>query len=104
VPKPRPQKKHAKQDGEGKAARPGIHGAAPAATKTTRVLPMELQLGDRLTDETGEYEVIGRPYTTAAGKTAHVRVKRVESDVTMIRMWGAHERVAVRGARDSAPC
>jgi hypothetical protein len=27
--------------------------------------------------------VIGRPYTTAAGKTAHVRVKRVESDVTI---------------------
>jgi hypothetical protein len=28
-----------------------------------RVLPMELQLGDRLADETGEWEVIGRPYT-----------------------------------------
>jgi hypothetical protein len=62
----------------------------------TRVLPMELKIGDRLTDETGDYEVIGRPYTTAAGKTANVRVKRVESDVTMIRTWGAHERVAVR--------
>jgi hypothetical protein len=34
-----------------------------------RVLPMELKLGDRLTDETGEYETIGRPYTTNAGKT-----------------------------------
>jgi len=33
-----------------------------------RVLPMELQAADRLTDETGEYEVIGRPYTTNAGK------------------------------------
>ena len=33
-----------------------------------RVLPMELQLGDRLTDETGEYEIIGRPYTTQMGK------------------------------------
>jgi len=30
----------------------------------TRVLPMELQIGDRLTDETGEWEVIGHPYTT----------------------------------------
>ena len=66
-----------------------------AAPATTRVLPMQLQIGDRLTDETGEYEVIGRPYTTAAGKTAHVRVKRVDSDVTMMRVWGAHERVAV---------
>ena len=39
---------------------------------------MQLQVGDRLTDETVEYEVIGRPYTTNAGKSAHVRVKRVE--------------------------
>jgi hypothetical protein len=57
---------------------------------------MELRIGDRLTDETGEYEVIGRPYTTASGKTANVRVKRVDSGVEMIRVWGAHERVAVR--------
>ena len=28
-----------------------------------RVLPMQLKIGDRLVDETGEYEVIGRPYT-----------------------------------------
>jgi hypothetical protein len=63
---------------------------------TTRVLPMELRIGDRLTDETGDYEVIGRPYTTAGGKTANVRVKRIDSDVQMIRAYGAHERVAVR--------
>jgi hypothetical protein len=62
-----------------------------------RVLPMQLQVGDRLTDETGEYEVIGRPYTTNAGKDVHVRVKRVDqSEVTEIRSWGAHERLAVR--------
>jgi hypothetical protein len=58
---------------------------------------MELHLRDRIVDETGEYEVIGRPYTTAAGKTARVRVKRVDqSEVKMIRTWGAHERIAVR--------
>ena len=39
---------------------------APAANT---VLPTELQVDDWLTDETGEYEVIGRPYTTAAGGT-----------------------------------
>lgn len=62
-----------------------------------RVLPMELQAGDWLTDETGEYEIIGRPYTTNAGKDVHVRVKRVDNaEVTMIRTWAAHERVAVR--------
>ena len=62
-----------------------------------RVLPMELQIGDRLADETGEWEVIGRPYTTAGGKTARVRVQRVgQPDTTVLRSWGAHERVAVR--------
>ena len=63
----------------------------PAGPAPTTALPMQLRIGDRLTDETGEYEVIGRPYTTAGGKTANVRVKRVESDTAMIRVWGAHE-------------
>jgi hypothetical protein len=62
-----------------------------------RVLPMELQAADRLTDETGEYEVIGRPYTTNAGKNAHVRVRRVDNaEVTTIRTYAAHERIAVK--------
>ena len=33
---------------------------------------MELQIGDRLADETGEWEVVGRPYMTAGGKSAGV--------------------------------
>jgi hypothetical protein len=41
-----------------------------ATQSSTRVLRMQLRVGDRLTDETGEYEVIGRPYTTGGGKTA----------------------------------
>jgi hypothetical protein len=57
---------------------------------------MELQVGDRLTDETGEYAVIGRQFMTAGGKTATARVTRVDSDVQMIRVYGAHERVAVQ--------
>jgi hypothetical protein len=62
-----------------------------------RVLPMGLQVGDRLTDETAEWEIIGRPYTTNAGKDVHVRVKKVDqADVTEIRTRGAHERVSVR--------
>ena len=65
-----------------------------------RVLLMELRIGgDRLTDETGEYEVIGRPYTTQMGKNVHVRVKRVENaEVTMIRTYAAHERISVKRA------
>jgi hypothetical protein len=62
---------------------------------------MQLQIGDRLTDETGEYEVIGRPYTTNAGKDVHVRVKRIDNaEVTMIRTWGAHERIVVKRGGD----
>ena len=62
-----------------------------------RVLPMELHIGDRLTDETGEWEIIGRAYTTNAGKDAHVRVRRVDRpDVTEMRSWGAHEKVVVK--------
>jgi hypothetical protein len=71
---------------------------AAAAPATRRILPMDLQLRDRIVDETGEYEVIGRPYTTAGGKTANVRVKRVESDITMTRTYGALERASVRRA------
>jgi hypothetical protein len=63
----------------------------------TRVLPMELQVGDYLTDETAEYEVIGKPYTTNAGKDVRARVRRVDNaEVTIMRSWGAHERVAVK--------
>jgi hypothetical protein len=60
---------------------------------------MELQVGDRLTDETGDWEVIGSPYTTAGGKDARVRVQRVgKPGGTEIRIWRAHERVSVKPA------
>jgi hypothetical protein len=38
----------------------------PAQPATRRVLSMELQVGDRFSDETGEWEVVGQPYTSAA--------------------------------------
>jgi len=60
---------------------------------------MELRIGDRLTDETGEWEVIGRPYTIAGGKNARARVQRVDQPaVAEIRTWAAHERIAVKRA------
>jgi hypothetical protein len=69
----------------------------PTAPAASRVLPMELQIGDRFVDETGMWEVASRPYTTNAGKDAHIRIKKVgQPDVTEIRIWGEHERVAVR--------
>jgi hypothetical protein len=76
--RPRPEKKK-------------TEGAAPTER---RVLPMELQIGDRLTDETGEWEIGGRPYTT---NDAHARAQKVgQPDVSEVRTWGAHERIAVR--------
>ena len=73
--------------------------AETAQPATRRVLPMELQVGDRLADETGARQVIGRMYMSNAGKNAHVRVKRVgQPDVSELRTWGARERVTVKRA------
>jgi hypothetical protein len=49
-----------------KPAKKPDHSESPA---TRRVLPMELQVGDRLADETGEWEIVTRPATTVVGKT-----------------------------------
>jgi hypothetical protein len=58
---------------------------------------MARRTGDRITDETGEWEIIGRPYTTAGGKNARVRVQRVgDATATELRTWGAHERISVK--------
>jgi hypothetical protein len=44
----------------------------------------------------GRVGVIGRPYTTAGGKTSHVRVQRVDKPgVTETRLWGSYEKVTV---------
>ncbi len=65
---------------------------------TRRVLPMELQVGDRFADETGEWEVVGRPFTTAGGKNAHARVRKVsQPGLTDLPTWGVHKKVRVRG-------
>jgi hypothetical protein len=57
---------------------------------------MLLRISDRLTDETGEWEVISRPYTTAGGKNSQVRVQRVDKPgVTETRLWGSYEKVTV---------
>ena len=73
--------------------------AKPLAT--IRVLPMELQIGDRLSDETGEWEVVGRAYTTGGGKNAHARLQRVGDPAAHeVRSWSAYERLTVRRAAD----
>ena len=62
---------------------------------------MELQIGDRLADETGECEVVGRPYTTAGGKTAHVRVQRVGEPTVDVGRARARQREASDRQEDS---
>jgi hypothetical protein len=91
--RPRPEKSERKAKGRLPLSTP----RAPVAATATRVLPMDLKVGDRLVDETGEWEVVSRPYTSNAGKNASVRVKKAgQAEVTEIRSWGAHERIAVR--------
>jgi hypothetical protein len=96
--KPKPQKKRQKA----KPVQPPLPGMpAPESLGTTRVLPMQLQVGDRFSDESGEWEVVARPYTTAGGKNSHVRVQRVnQPGVTEVKLWGAYEKVSVRRATE----
>ncbi len=68
--KPKPGKK-----AKAKAVQPQLPGMPPPLPPgTTRLLPMQLQIGDRMTDSTGEWEVIARPYMTLGGhlKTGHM--------------------------------
>jgi hypothetical protein len=58
---------------------------------------MEIQMGDRFTDEESEWEVMSHPTTLHGAKTLHARVRRAnqpgaERDVT----WPAHVRVEIR--------
>jgi hypothetical protein len=70
---------------------------SPEPPGTARFLPMQLQIGDRMTDSTGEWQVAGRPYSTAGGKSTHVRVQRADKPgVTETRMWGSYEKVSVK--------
>jgi len=71
----------------------------PAKPVEIRVLPMELRIGDRLTDSDGEWEVISRRYATTSGKLVSARVRKIGRPETAdLRTWSAHERVAVRRA------
>jgi hypothetical protein len=63
------------------------------------ILPREIQIGDRFTDEEGRWEVVSHPATLHGAKTLRAHVRRVdepaiERDVT----WPAHVRVEIRRA------
>jgi hypothetical protein len=58
---------------------------------------MLLRVGDRFTDETGEWEIASQPSSAVGGKTVRARVRRVgEPAVTEERVWSGYEKVAVR--------
>ena len=66
------------------------------------VLPLHLQVGDRFSDDTGEWEIASRPYSTAGGKSIHAGIRRVDQPATVQdRTWGAHERIRVRAPQRS---
>jgi hypothetical protein len=62
---------------------------------------MELQVGDKFSDESGEWEVIACSYATVGGKGTNVPVQRVDNPgVTEARLWDSYEKVSRRyGAR-----
>jgi len=97
VAKPRPEKKRPKAKSKTKPVQPQLPGMPPPLPPgTVRLFPTQLQIGDRMTDSTGEWEVVGRPSTTAGGKNTHVRAEK--PGVTEVRMWGAYEKVSVKRA------
>ena len=60
---------------------------------------MELRVGDRLADETGDREVIAPPYTTAGGRIVHARVQRINEPASWeIRNWDASKHISVTRA------
>ena len=69
------------------------------APEPLRILPIQLQIGDRLSDEEGVWEVTGHPFTTREGKVVHATIQK-PGEVASARekTWGAHERLAIQRA------
>jgi hypothetical protein len=71
----------------------------PRAAADPKILPMELQVGDRLANETGEWEVIAPPYSTTGGRMVHARVQKIDQPASWeIRSWDDVKRISVKRA------
>jgi hypothetical protein len=71
----------------------------PADQDALSILPMQLQIGDRYNDETGEWEVVSRPISFRGGKSVRARVQVPgRPDTEREDTWEAHQRIAVRRA------
>jgi hypothetical protein len=61
------------------------------------VLPMQLHIGDRFTDDRGEWEIVARPYGTVGGKSVHARAliddsRNRRQAVTLMRVLRGRKR------------
>ena len=69
----------------------------PEPPATIRVLPIELKVGDRLTDERGEWEFAGPMHTSNFGKIVHAGFRLVtQPTIIEVRTGVAHERISVK--------
>ena len=59
-----------------------------------------LHLGDRFTDEEGEWEIATRPWTTHGGKTVHASVQKSGIRARSATRPGAHTSVSRSGGDD----
>jgi hypothetical protein len=70
---------------------------AAKAGDTISLLPMEIQIGDRFTDEGFEWQVMTHPAALHGGKSLRARVQRASLPETERDMtWPAHVRVDIR--------
>jgi len=77
-------------------AKPKPRKAGALHPPPLRVLPMQLQLGDRLSDERASGGSSGDPIRPWRQASTFASSPSSSLAVTDIRSWGAHERVAVR--------
>jgi hypothetical protein len=56
-----------------------------ASAATVSVLPMELQVGDRFTDQDFEWEVVTRPEVLHGAKTLRARIQRPAGGMEGVR-------------------
>jgi hypothetical protein len=65
-------------------------------TATGSILQMEIQIGDRFTDEEGEWEVASHRAILHGAKSLRARVRRVEQPATERDVtWPAHVTIEI---------
>jgi hypothetical protein len=67
------------------------------------VLPMELQIGDRFTDQDFEWEVLTRPETLHGAKRLRARIQRLISTLRFAEVTDLQPTPCAIGGRRAAP-